>query len=844
MRPPLSNLIGATALALSLCLPAQAWTPTHRVKTPRGQIVLRAIDEQSILFAYAPGDTPLPEVPDSPLWSPKAVAQHKGGTQLEDLAVGEALEVGGSTVRVYLDPVTRDVALDVRQPGRQGTTTRLDFSEDGKGKRGLRLRSAGVDHLYGLGEQLPPELLGRENGDLLGHVRYPGTDLQSQTSDPKGVYGNSMVELAGGAAGNAMFPVLYMVDTGGPDTMLFLDNPAMSRWDFTSAPWKVELSQGPIAGALAWNKECGELRRQYMDWTGHAPVPPRKAFGLWVSEYGYENWEEIESKAASLATDGFPVDGFVMDLQWFGGIKEGSPDSRMGALTFDTTNFPDPAAHIAQLAKRGLGLIVIEEAYIASGLPEFAELASKGFLIKSKAGTPQIVDETPWWGVGSMLDYTNFEASSYWHKTKREALRQMGILGHWTDLGEPEMFRHVSSKGKKGEQYETPLYYGDTDQLAANNLFAFRWAESIYRGFGGESARQRPLILGRTGTSGIQRFGTAMWSGDIGANWESLRSHYRAQSNVSLSGMDYYGSDVGGFYRRAYNESPGGYDELYTRWFAAACLTDIPLRPHTMNLGNKFETAPNRVGHTASNLANLKQRYRLIPYLYSQAHRAYQDGSPLISPPVAHSQGIETLDISGTHKWIGADLFARLVLEPNKDTTAATLPKGRWYDFETGEKVSEGGGETLQVPCRYGELRRTPLFARGGAIIPLGSEQTSQPNSDRLELAVFPGSEPWQGALVEDDGWSQAYRQGGVARTALRQSAWTGRYGTVTIDPRDGSVANLSATRDIVLRIASGQKSMTAMVDGQEQAMAQDGEFWTLELPGRLAASPTVIYFR
>lgn len=793
----------------------------------------------------------MPEVPDSAMWSPEASAENRGGTEVEELEVGDSLEVGEASVRIYLDPVTREAILEVRQPGKDGASsgvTRIDFAEGGQGSpRGFRLRAAGVDHLYGLGEQLPAELLGHSDGDLLGHVRYPGTDLQSQKSDPKKVYGNSMVKLAGGAVGNAMFPVLYLIDDSGPDAMLFLDNPAMSRWDFTSSPWEVEVSQGPLAGALSWGKECGELRAQYMDWTGHALVPPRKAFGLWVSEYGYESWDEIDAIASSLTRDGFPLDGFVLDLQWFGGIQEGSPESRMGSLSFDTASFPNPAAKIAQYAKQGLGLIVIEEAYIASGLPEFADLAAKGFMVKSKSepGQPLLIDETPWWGVGSMLDYTNPEAASYWHREKREPLRQMGILGHWTDLGEPEMFRHVSARGRKGEQYETPLYYGDTEQLAANNLFALRWAESIYRGFGAETARQRPLILGRTGTSGIQRFGAAMWSGDIGSNWESLRSHYRAQSQMSMSGVDYFGSDVGGFYRRAYSESPGGYDELFTRWFAAACLTDIPLRPHTMNLGNKFQTAPNRVGHAPSNLANLRQRYKLIPYLYSQAHRAYTDGAPLVSPPIAHGQGTEVLDVSGTHKWVGADLFARLVLEPNLESVATTLPQGRWYDFESGERVSEKGAETLQVPCRFGELRRTPLFARGGAIIPLGPETTSQSQPDILELAVFPGADPWEGALVEDDGWSQSYRQGGLARTALRQSAWSGRYGTVTIDPRQGEMApELGLTRDIVLRVASEQKSMQATVDGQEQEMTHDGGFWVLELPGRPASTPTVVNFR
>ena len=806
--------------------------------------------ERGVLFAFVANEAPLAEVPDSPLWSDEALVAHRGGTQVEELPVGESLEVGAGAVYVFQDPVTREVALEIRQGGQDGksSTYRFDFAEAGKGRdRSFRLRAPQVDHLFGLGEQMPPELLGETDTDLIGQVRYAGKELSSEESDPKGVYGNAMVPLAGGGVGNAYFPVLHLVDSEGSDALLFLDNPALSRWDFRSSPWKVEVRHGALSGAFTWGAESGELRRQYMDWTGRPPVPPRKAFGLWVSEYGYTNWEEIEEEARGLAEAGFPVDGFVMDLQWFGGITSDSPNSRMGSLTFDTTAFPNPAAKIAEFAKRGLGIIVIEEAYIASGLPEYGELGSKGYLVRSKTDPSKTldIDETPWWGLGSMLDYTNPEAAAYWHKSKREPLRQLGILGHWTDLGEPEMFRHIAGKKKNTVVYETPLYFADQEQLAVNNLYAFRWAESIYRGFGGEGARQRPFILGRTGTSGFQRFGAAMWSGDIGSNWESLRSHYRAQAHMSMSGMDYFGSDVGGFHRKAYQPAPGGFDELYTRWFAAACLTDVPLRPHTENLAEKHQTAPNLVGHPASNLANLRQRYRLIPYLYSAAHRAWTDGAPLVAPPVAYAQNQGSLDVSGTHKWVGADLFARLVLEPNAETVAVTLPRGRWYDFESGEKVSEKGGDTLQVPARSGELRRTPLFARGGSVIPLGFADSSVPNPDVLELAVYPGTQEWTGELTEDDGWSQQYRTGQLARTELRQSAWTGRYGTLTVGARDGALADsLGSTRDLRIRVASEQKTIVAMVDDKEMPMNRDGGFWILELPARPADVPTVINFR
>lgn len=842
MRCFLRARFWAAALALGLSFPALAWTPSHRVVTPKGQVVLKPLSQESVLFAYLPKDLTVgSEVPNSPMWDPEVASRLSLPETLCDLKVGEALDLGGTALRVYLDPVTREPALEV------GQEYRLDFTGGGKRSQVLRLRAPSVDHLYGLGEHLPPELLGQADGDLMGQVRYSGAQQNSESVDPKGVYGNAMVPLAGGNVSNALFPVLHLIDDGGTDALLFLDNPVSSRWDFRRSPWQVELREGIISGAFAWGRDSLQLRQEYLQWTGRPPVPPRKAFGLWLSEYGFESWEEMEKKAGGLRQSGFPLDGLVMDLQWFGGIREGSADSRMGSLTFDTEAFPNPAAKIAEFARAGLGIVLIEEAYIASGLPEYAELAKKGYLVRSSLSPeePLVIDESPWWGIGSMLDYLNPEAADAWHLWKREPLRKMGVMGHWTDLGEPEMFRRiVSSKGKRAV-YETPLYFAGLTQLQANNLFALRWAESIFRGYGrdGRTVGARPWILGRTGISGIQRFGAALWSGDIGANWESLRSHYRAQSHLAMSGLDYFGSDVGGFHRSAFGEAPGGFEELYTRWFAAACLTDLPLRPHTMNLGNKYETAPHLVGHRESNLANLRQRYRLIPYLYSAAHQAWSQGLPFIAPPVAYQQGDEQLDVSGTHKWIGADLFARLVLEPEQSAVPVRMPAGRWYDFESGEMVTDKGTETLHVPTRLGDLRRTPLYARGGSVIPLGSDSSSELEAE-LELRVFPG-EAWKGVLVEDDGWSESYRGGTLARTELSQSSWQGRYGRLTIGPRTGPyAAQLPPTRDLTVRVASSAKRLTAVVDGVEMPMSQDGAYWLLHLPDRPADRAIAIDFR
>ncbi|NMV23279.1 hypothetical protein HKB23_12820, partial [Vibrio parahaemolyticus] len=78
-------------------------------------------------------------------------------------------------------------------------------------------------------------------------------------------------------------------------------------------------------------------------------VPPRKMFGLWLSEYGFDNWQEMDDKLATLHTNQFPIDGVVMDLQWFGNVQSHDENSHMGTLRWDEENFPQPKQKITEL---------------------------------------------------------------------------------------------------------------------------------------------------------------------------------------------------------------------------------------------------------------------------------------------------------------------------------------------------------------------------------------------------------------------------------------------------------------------------------------------------------------
>src|SRR5260370_38580561 len=93
-----------------------------------------------------------------------------------------------------------------------------------------------------------------------------------------------------------------------------------------------------IRGYLIGGKALPSLRQAYMDLTGHPPVPPRKMLGLWVSQYGFHNWTEIDPKLANLRAHQFPIDAFGLALQWLRGQPAtGTNPSPMGSCTLQPT---------------------------------------------------------------------------------------------------------------------------------------------------------------------------------------------------------------------------------------------------------------------------------------------------------------------------------------------------------------------------------------------------------------------------------------------------------------------------------------------------------------------------
>jgi alpha-glucosidase (family GH31 glycosyl hydrolase) len=721
-----------------------------------------------------------------------------------------------------------------------------------KENKALVMNPRGLHNIYGLGNYFYEPATA--DGD------WSGKDWVAEG------FGNVRHNYLGGAPSISQFPVLYALGNGFKNVAVFLDNPRQMSWNFKNPErWTIHTPAESLRFYIMTGPHLKSLRRQFMDLVGKPLVPPKNTFGLWVSKFGYGSWDEIKEELAGLRKSQFPIDGFALDLQWFGGRFDDPAVARMGSLSFDRVAFPSPEKEIARFREvDGIHFMTIEESYVDIRLPEYQSLkgcnASNCYLARmtyNACDPVQLGDEQKpmWWGRGGMIDWTHPEARRFWNQEKRLALEKMGIQHHWTDLGEPEMHDALA--------YYHGIEPGKTRHWDIHNLFSLMWLKGIHDGYEdaqnqeelksslGLDAAPRYFSMSRAGAPGLQRFGAGMWSGDIGRNAPSLRAQLNTQLHMSMAGVDYYNSDVGGFSPTGdAGIEPGHNDyELYTQWFANSALGEIPLRPHGWAYGQKgLSLAPNRQGDFQSNRANLLRRYELSPYLYSLAHRANRFGDPIFPPLVYEFQDDLKVRQIGNEKMIGDSLLFGAVVGFGQKTRQVYLPRGSWVNYDSHEWFESQGEDTPPVslyPLREGKPVFTlPLFARAGAIIPkmIVDAQTlnlSGNNEGPLVIQVVSGTEPSSFIHYEDDGTTLAYRDGHLHSTQITQvlqkssSSLTQLSELIHIAATLGDYAAAPQSRAIWIDLIVNQKQASSVsLNGQLLQTCLNQKDWDENLEG------------
>ena len=304
----------------------------------------------------------------------------------------------------------------------------------------------------------------------------------------------------------------------------------------------------------------------------------------------------------------------------------------------------------------------------------------------------------------------------------------------------------------------------------------------------------------------MQRFGAATWTGDVNNDFRTLEAQIPVGLNTGLSGVPYWGSDVGGFFHAVPETA-----ELYARWFQLGTFSPI-FRSHGWVWREHVPWAHGpRVETICREFAEL--RYRLLPYTYTLAWQAHTQGLPLMRPLVLNYPDDPRVWALGHQFLWGDDLLVAPVTREGATAWPVYLPAGVWYDFWTGARHEGPAGITVDAP-----LERLPLLVRAGAILPLGPvvQHTGERPLDEIALRIFPPERPDTASrfeLYEDDGRSLGYRQGRYALTTFECAP--GPEGvTVRIGESTGDRSVVPAGRRYRLELASGARPSAVMVDG------------------------------
>jgi alpha-glucosidase (family GH31 glycosyl hydrolase) len=560
-------------------------------------------------------------------------------------------------------------------------------------------------------------------------------------------------------------PIPWLIGTSG--WAIFFHQP-FGTFDLTERDGKFLPASAdsalPLDLFVVASRDPATIMAEYANLTGLPELPPLWSFGYQQSHRTLASRDEILLEAKTFREKKLPCDALI----YLGtGFCPSGWNTQNGSFSWNARVFPDPKAIIDELHNDHFH-VVLHDVILANKL----------------RGT-----------VHDACDASRFDAekaSCYWDEHRQTFA--LGIDGWWPDEGDP--LDRESRLARNRMHWEGP-------QLDRPN--------------------ERPYALHRNGYAGMQKYASFLWSGDVYSTWETLKTHIPIALNTGLSGIPYWGTDIGGFVPTKEFTA-----ELYVRWFQFGAFCTL-FRSHgrawklRLPWGwNTGDTGPPEIsGYNGSALPDpselhnqqvepicrkyLELRYRLLPYLYTCVREACVSGMPVMralwlqypDDPIAVARGDEYL-------W-GKDILVAPVTEKGATSRTVYLPRGGWYDFWSGERL-----EAAREISRSVDLTTMPLFVREGAILAFGplKQYAHEPVNDPVSLTIYPGKDG-SFLLYEDDGISFNYRKGewmGV------QAEWTQAQRSLKLQLAKSS-RMLQPARNIEVNLLGGA-SRSVVFDG------------------------------
>ncbi len=550
---------------------------------------------------------------------------------------------------------------------------------------------------------------------------------------------------------------------------------------------------------LFCNRSYKGLLTDYTALSGRSAMIPKWAFGFWMSRMSYRTRAEVEEIVTQMADFGMSVDVIHID-GWMNhreleeteeteggtGAAEEAPAAGAGAaepipaadgcapaqnnavnpaelrgdalaawaetygndprelLSFDEERFPDPEGMIRWLREREIHLSLWMFPYVTATPAgggkagqygaQFIRMRDRGFLVKNRDGEPYVF--SPGEGdAGSFrvaaLDFTNPEMVAYL-KARVRRLMRMGVGVIKTDFSE--------------EIPEDAVFWDGSSGLTGHNKYTLLYAKTIYEASAEAKLAmgERALLWGRSGYAGSQNY-PANWAGDSSAALNNLPAILNGGLSIGLSGVSFWGFDIGGFYNCDYAGNRVVPDDLsYIRSVQMGLMSPLS-RSHGQSTPREPWVFSADVQQAF--LAINKFRYRLLPYLYSTAWETVREGLPMMRAMLLEfPEDRNCRGLSGQYM-LGSALLAAPVFDEREKWVY--LPAGSWIDLTSGERIEgpvwtkaagndPSGGNARRAkcgdaddvaanvsvlpPCAGQAISPVPLYLRENAVLPVLKE--------------------------------------------------------------------------------------------------------------------------
>lgn len=521
------------------------------------------------------------------------------------------------------------------------------------------------------------------------------------------------------------------------------------------------------------NAICKEFRTLI----GRSYIPPRWAFGLAQSRWGYKTEEDVREVARQYKEHDLPLDMICMDIEYMQDYAD---------FTVNKERFPDLTKLSADLKAQGIRLVPIIDAgvRIDPNDPTCTEGLEKGYFCKKADGTPFVA--AVWPGKAYFADFLRPEVRE-WFGHKYKALTDCGIEGFWNDMNEPSLFysperlraflndmaalrekdnieqeeffpRVVGgAMGLMNSPADYASFYHEVDGQKVrhdqvHNLYGGSMTRAAGEAFTDLRPGQRTLLYSRSSFIGSHRYG-GIWLGDNNSSWAQLLANIQMMPSVQMCGFLYSGADLCGF-------SSDTTPDLALRWLEFGLLTPL-MRNHSA-VGTRMQEY-YRFPEVLPAVRNMiRLRYALLPYLYSEFMKAALENTSYFRPLAFDYPDDPDAREVEDQLLLGEGLMVAPVYVQNAHGRHVYLPEPmkllrlRAVD-DYDEEILPAGHHYIR--CALDEVL---LFLRPGHIVPVAqpANNTSELDDASLTLWSFlPDGESAEYRMYRDDGVTTEYEK-------------------------------------------------------------------------------------